>query len=197
MPPRASPNKGTPWIENGVLYLVQGGAEKTITLGSDEWATWLNSATRFYVKNKEYGNFFCRKETRQRGGAYWSAYRRANGRAYHTYVGKDSDLTIQSLGDVAQRLNQMIHEQGGTTMLQGKKRIDPPNIQTIQADDCRLWFHLTDGRVLGAPLEWFPRLVNATTEQRQHWEIIGAGTGVHWPDIDEHISVRVLMNLPS
>lgn len=197
MPQRASPNKGTPWIENGLLHVTQGGVEQIISVGSDAWAAWLEHATGFYVKNTQHGNFSCRKETRQRGGAYWSAYRRANGRVYRAHVGKDSDLTSQRLDEIAQHFNQMIHGQGATSAVRRKKRIDPPNIQTVQADQSKLWFHLTDGRVLGAPLEWFPRLVNATPEQRQHWEIIGAGTGVHWPDVDEHISVRVLMNLPS
>lgn len=116
---------------------------------------------------------------------------------WHSYSGKANDLTVRNLEETAARLNQMIHEQGEATMVSGKKRIDLPNIQTVEADDAKVWFHLTDGRVVGAPLEWFPRLQGATTEQRQHWEIIGAGTGAHWPDVDEHISVRVLMNLPS
>lgn len=197
MPQRASPNKGTPLIENGVLHFIQDGAEQTIAVGSDAWTAWLNDATRFYVKNQQHGHFSCRKETRQRGSAYWSAYRRVHGRMYRIYVGKDDDLTPQRLDEIAQRLQQMIYDQDATIVTQRKKRIDPPIIQTVHTDKDKLWFSLTDGRVLGAPLAWFPRLMNATPEQRQHWEIIGAGTGVHWPDADEHISVRVLMNLPS
>lgn len=197
MPQRASPNKGTPWIENGLLHLPQGDTEQTLPVESEAWATWLERATQFYVKNTQYGNFSCRKETRQRGSSYWSAYRRVKGHAYHIYVGKDSDLTTQRLDEIAHQLDETILDRGVATVTHRKKRIAPPNIKTVQVEDDKLWFHLTDGRVLGAPLEWFPRLVNATLKQRQQWEIIGEGISIHWPDIDERISVRVLMNLPS
>jgi hypothetical protein len=53
--------------------------------------------------------------------------------------------------------------------------------------------HLEDGRSLTVPLEWFPRLRDATLEQRSHWRFIGPGTGIHWPDIDEDISVAGLL----
>jgi hypothetical protein len=56
--------------------------------------------------------------------------------------------------------------------------------------------HLEDGRSLGVPLEWFPRLRDATPEQRNNWRFIGPGTGIHWPDIDEDISVAGLLGLP-
>ena len=48
---------------------------------------------------------------------------------------------------------------------------------------------LDDGRKLSVPLAWFPRLMHGTPEQRQHWELIGLGQGIHWPDLDEDISV--------
>ncbi len=57
----------------------------------------------------------------------------------------------------------------------------------------RVSFTLEDGREISAPLSWFPRLVNATEQQRRNWEIIGSGIGVHWPDVDEDISVAVLL----
>lgn len=52
---------------------------------------------------------------------------------------------------------------------------------------------LADGRELTAPLAWFPRLLEATPEQRQHWRLIGRGQGIHWPDVDEDISVASLL----
>lgn len=52
---------------------------------------------------------------------------------------------------------------------------------------------LADARRVSAPLEWFPRLLAATPTQRAHWRFIGRGVGVHWPDIDEDISVRSLL----
>jgi hypothetical protein len=53
--------------------------------------------------------------------------------------------------------------------------------------------HLTDGRIVSAPIIWFPLLSEATTEQRQQYEIGGGGTSLHWPDIDEDISVAGLL----
>ena len=52
-------------------------------------------------------------------------------------------------------------------------------------------------RELSAPLAWFPRLRDATPAQRRNWEPIGRGHGLHWPDVDEDISVRALMGRPT
>ncbi len=52
---------------------------------------------------------------------------------------------------------------------------------------------LADGREVSAPLEWFPRLLNATPKQRAHWQLIGDGIGIHWPDVDEDIEVESLL----
>jgi hypothetical protein len=54
-------------------------------------------------------------------------------------------------------------------------------------------FMLADGREISAPLEWFPRLRDATPAQRTQWRLIGKGIGVHWPEIDEDIAVSTLM----
>lgn len=53
--------------------------------------------------------------------------------------------------------------------------------------------HLIDGRTISVPLSWSWRLSDATPEQRARYEIIGQGTGIHWPDIDEDISVRGML----
>ena len=52
---------------------------------------------------------------------------------------------------------------------------------------------LTDGRRVSAPLEWFPRLRDASEKQRANWRLIGPGIGIHWDEIDEDISVRSLL----
>ena len=52
---------------------------------------------------------------------------------------------------------------------------------------------LADGRTITVPLEWYPRLLNATEPERMHWELAGAGYGIHWPDIDEDVSVEGLL----
>jgi len=56
-----------------------------------------------------------------------------------------------------------------------------------------LHFVLADGREISAPLEWFPRLRDASEKDRNNWRFIANGIGVHWPAIDEDISVRTLM----
>jgi hypothetical protein len=55
--------------------------------------------------------------------------------------------------------------------------------------------HLEDGRSLSAPLEWFPKLRDARPEQRENWRLIGQGIGIHWPDLDEDLSVGALFGL--
>jgi hypothetical protein len=52
---------------------------------------------------------------------------------------------------------------------------------------------LSDGRALSVPLVWFPRLVHATEAERANWRLIGRGQGIHWPDLDEDISVEGLL----
>jgi len=61
----------------------------------------------------------------------------------------------------------------------------------------RLWFdedslfcELQDGRVISVPLAWYPRLFNAAPQQREHYEIAIDGYGIHWPEIDEDLSVK-------
>ena len=63
-----------------------------------------------------------------------------------------------------------------------------PRIMTVKVTDDLIILHLADGRTVSVPLTWSWRLSNATPEQRQNFEIIGTGQGVHWPDIDEDIS---------
>ena len=62
---------------------------------------------------------------------------------------------------------------------------------SITADE--LSVALMDGRTITVPLAWYPRLADATPEQRAHWEISGAGYGIHWPDLDEDLSTEGLL----
>jgi hypothetical protein len=52
---------------------------------------------------------------------------------------------------------------------------------------------LADGRRISVPLTWFPRLLRATAAQRENFELLGDGVGIHWPDIDEDLSVAGLL----
>jgi hypothetical protein len=69
-----------------------------------------------------------------------------------------------------------------------------PRILSVVVDDEAISATLTDGRVISVPLAWSWRLAGATPEQRQRFEIIGSGQGVHWPDVDEDISARGMLN---
>jgi len=65
----------------------------------------------------------------------------------------------------------------------------------VTVDDSMLRVTLADGRELAVPIEWSPRLRNATAKQRTNWRFIGTGQGIHWPEIDEDISVASLLRL--
>ena len=67
-------------------------------------------------------------------------------------------------------------------------------VHSVEMTDDTLTFELSDGRTISAPLVWFPRLLHGTPEERNKWELIGRGIGIHWPELDEDISVE---NLPS
>lgn len=69
-----------------------------------------------------------------------------------------------------------------------------PRIKDVHVTDETITAHLADGRIISVPLVWSWRLSEATPEQRSHWEIIGDGLGVHWPDIDEDISAEGMLS---
>jgi hypothetical protein len=58
--------------------------------------------------------------------------------------------------------------------------------------------HLVDGRTVIVPLVWYPRLLHGKPKEQRNWRLIGKGEGIHWPDLDEDISVRnLLLGQPS
>lgn len=66
-------------------------------------------------------------------------------------------------------------------------------VADVRCDDYSLIVALKDGRTISVPLAWYPRLFDATSEQRLNWRVAGAGYGIHWPDIDEDLSVEGLL----
>jgi len=68
-----------------------------------------------------------------------------------------------------------------------------PQAHTIQCSDTSIIIDLIDGRTLSAPLVWFPRLSQATKSQRNNWELLGDGEGIHWPELDEDLSIAGLL----
>ena len=63
----------------------------------------------------------------------------------------------------------------------------------VAVTDDTLSVELTDGRTIGAPLAWYPRLAHGTRKERNSWRLIAGGRGIHWPDLDEDISVANLL----
>lgn len=75
---------------------------------------------------------------------------------------------------------------------------DIPRITAVEVTDESIVAHLGDGRVISVPLVWSWRLSEATPTERAHYELIGSGIGIHWPDIDEDLSVTgMLYGLPA
>jgi len=66
-------------------------------------------------------------------------------------------------------------------------------IADVQCTEQDLVVSLKDGRKIVAPLWWYPRLHRATPEQRRRWEPAGAGRGIHWPDVDEDLSLEGML----
>jgi Protein of unknown function (DUF2442) len=65
--------------------------------------------------------------------------------------------------------------------------------QQVTVTEDALVVDLVDGRTLSVPLPWYPRLAHGTPAERSNWRLIGRGEGVHWPDLDEDISVASLL----
>ena len=66
--------------------------------------------------------------------------------------------------------------------------------QDVSVSGDSLTVELSDGRSLSVPLAWYPRLVHGTPDEISNWRMIGQGTGIHWPSLDEDISVENLLS---
>lgn len=66
-------------------------------------------------------------------------------------------------------------------------------VKDVRVSEDTLGVELLDGRTITVPLAWFPRLLHASPQERANWKIAGAGFGIHWPEIDEDISVHGLL----
>lgn len=76
------------------------------------------------------------------------------------------------------------------------KATDPrrePSATEVKVTDDAVMVELSDGRTVSAPLAWYPRLLHGTPAQRGCWRLIGGGEGIHWPDLDEDLSVEGLL----
>jgi len=72
--------------------------------------------------------------------------------------------------------------------------VQEPRAQRVTVTEDSVVVDLRDGRTVSAPLAWYPRLLHGTLEERDNWRLIGSGEGVHWPDLDEDLSVDSLIS---
>ena len=68
-----------------------------------------------------------------------------------------------------------------------------PSAQDVRVVDDALTVVLLDGRTVTVPVSWYPRLANGSPQERLNWRLLGGGQGIHWPDLDEDISVDALL----
>jgi len=79
-------------------------------------------------------------------------------------------------------------------MNQTAKKIEELSIVSLTVDEDSLTATISDGRKVSIPVAWFPRLENATLDQLQNFEISPNGYGIHWPEVDEDISIKAFIN---
>ncbi len=72
-------------------------------------------------------------------------------------------------------------------------KLQEAHAQNINVTDDALVADLADGRTITIPLAWFPRLAHGTPAERANWRLIASGEGIHWPDLDEDVSVASLL----
>jgi hypothetical protein len=101
---------------------------------------------------------------------------------------KDTDFSFSAV----KHRNRSTFTLMTTLLTTGRTKAEAKAIDVVITDDS-IDVTLVDGRRVSAPLEWFPRLRNATPKQRANWRFIGPGIGIHWEEIDEDISVRSLL----
>lgn len=71
--------------------------------------------------------------------------------------------------------------------------VSVPEAQSVTVGEDALTVELADGRTIAVPLDWYPRLVHGTSEELANWRFIGPGEGIHWPDLDEDVSIAALL----
>ena len=78
-------------------------------------------------------------------------------------------------------------------MTSSAPELRPALAQGVRVSGDALTVDLVDGRMVSVPLAWYPRLAHATPEERNEWRLIGRGEGIHWPRLDEDVSVEGLL----
>ena len=77
--------------------------------------------------------------------------------------------------------------------MQGSELKPGERVKDVRFTEDTMAVDLLDGRTIIVPLAWYPKLLDATTDQRRNWKVSGAGYGIHWPDVDEDLSTEGLL----
>ncbi len=101
--------------------------------------------------------------------------------------------TVTWPGDIDLDPDVLYHEVTGAPLPGTVYRVPGERIKDVHFTENTLSIDLADGRTITVPLAWYPRLLRATPAQRENYRITGAGYGVHWPDVDEDLSVEGLL----
>ena len=104
-----------------------------------------------------------------------------------------SDMTGLSNGDATRHSQRKRKNPVGEMECKVRKLDQVSGRKTFAFTEDTIAVDLIDGRTIIVPLAWYPRLFNATPEQRRNWRISGAGYGIHWPDLDEDLSTEGLL----
>ena len=78
-------------------------------------------------------------------------------------------------------------------MSTSRNELSRPLAVDVEVSADTLTVRLADGRAIAVPIEWYPRLADGTPSERVRWSLLGSGQGIHWPDLDEDISVEALL----
>lgn len=98
-------------------------------------------------------------------------------------------MRIASYPDNEKNIRRHCRKPGMTTLVLEAD----PEAKDVQIEGGKLLVHLTDGRELSVPLDWYPRLLHATSAERANWQLLGDGYAIEWPDVDEHVGVEGLL----
>ena len=94
------------------------------------------------------------------------------------------------LGSSSRRISNTSRKNGMRTLVSKESEVAAAD---VRFDKEMMHVRLKDGREISVPLEWFPKLRDASTKQRKNWRLIGKGVGIRWPDLDEDVSVSALL----
>ena len=109
--------------------------------------------------------------------------------------GRDGEVVGFTLDHAAESLGSFLSQSEiiDGSQIHSEMKLSSARAQSVSVMEDTLSVDLTDGRTISVPLVWYPRLTHGTPEERDNWRIEGAGWGIHWPDLDEDISVKGLL----